>query len=521
MNDRFSADDSPRRGASAPVRGPWPVDLAHTRAFRIGDVEVRPPTREVLRGSRREVLEPKVMEVLVILASSDGAILTRDDLITACWDGRAVSDDAISRVISRLRALGRELGGFTVETITKVGYRLVSDDGPAASPPEAPDRRRFILAGAAIAGAGIAGLVAWRRTDVQPMSADAQLLLQKGLTTLQNNDIIEAPDPGTSLQAIAFLTEATEADPNSAVAWGALAVAYSVRKRAVPPAERPGLDVRGRAAAANALKIDPREARAIAALRLLDRIYRNWTRAEPANRQAYEKVPEVAILPAIMSNFHGNVGRWREAARYTKSIDRNKFVIPGVDWRLLNDLWASGELAAADKELEFAARRWPQHARVWRARVNYLMYSGRPADVLRLLREPADIPVELTKDYLTTLRMTAEALTGQLPPQAAVTGSLDYLRERPAAALDAAQACVALGSQETAFDILEGYYFGKGEWRGVAPIGGDEDRITSPLFQPVMAPLWRDRRFDPLLDRIGLNTYWREAGVEPDFRRVA
>ena len=103
-----------------------PVDLAHSRDFRIGEAEIRPATREVVQGECRELLEPRVMEVLVVLARAGGAILSRDDLIEACWDGRAVTDDAINRVICRLRALSRTFPSVHVETITKVGYRLVT-----------------------------------------------------------------------------------------------------------------------------------------------------------------------------------------------------------------------------------------------------------------------------------------------------------------------------------------------------------------------------------------------------------
>jgi len=81
----------------------------------------------MVRGEQHEVLEPLVMQVLVALASAAGETLSRDDLIAACWGGRAVTDDALNRVMSRLRALARRFGGFHVETITKVGYRLVTD----------------------------------------------------------------------------------------------------------------------------------------------------------------------------------------------------------------------------------------------------------------------------------------------------------------------------------------------------------------------------------------------------------
>ena len=127
MNDRFSADDLPTRPGSTPGPGPWPIDLAHIRPFRIGDVEVRPATRETVRGDQRELLEPLVMQVLIALASARHEILSRDDLINACWGGRAVTDDAVNRVVSRLRALARAFETFDVETITKVGYRLVGN----------------------------------------------------------------------------------------------------------------------------------------------------------------------------------------------------------------------------------------------------------------------------------------------------------------------------------------------------------------------------------------------------------
>jgi hypothetical protein len=33
-----------------------------------------------------------------------------------------------------------------------------------------------------------------------------------------------------------------------------------------------------------------------------------------------------------------------------------------------------------------------------------------------------------------------------------------------------------------------------------------------------MRGIWRDAEFDRLLERIGLNAYWRESGTRPDFR---
>ena len=88
MNDRFSTDDLPRRPGPAPQRSPWPIDLAHSRPFSIGDVEVRPASREVVRGDQRDTLEPLVMQVLVLLASARGETFSRDAKSRAAsWAG--------------------------------------------------------------------------------------------------------------------------------------------------------------------------------------------------------------------------------------------------------------------------------------------------------------------------------------------------------------------------------------------------------------------------------------------------
>ena len=78
----------------------------------------------------------------------------------------------------------------------------------------------------------------------------------------------------------------------------------------------------------------------------------------------------------------------------------------------------------------------------------------------------------------------------------------------------------ALGTLDETFQILDGYYFNQGRWAQVAPAAGDPDRITQPLFLPPMKAAWADRRFGRLLQRLGLEDYWRQSGTIPDFRRT-
>lgn len=126
------------------------IDLAHEARFTLGAMEVRPPTREVVVAGGSAVIEPRVMQVLIALARRRGQVVSRDDLIVACWGGRAVGEDAINRCIQAIRRLADTHGGFAVTTVVRVGYRLDEAHGAVgeASPrPIAPapglERRRL------------------------------------------------------------------------------------------------------------------------------------------------------------------------------------------------------------------------------------------------------------------------------------------------------------------------------------------------------------------------------------------
>jgi predicted ATPase/DNA-binding winged helix-turn-helix (wHTH) protein len=110
------------------------LDLALEERFWLADLEVRPPTREVVSGRRSRALEPRIMQVLVVLARRRGEVVSRDQLIELCWEGRSVGDDAIARCIAAIRRLAETYGGFSVQTVARVGYRLSEISPPAVQP---------------------------------------------------------------------------------------------------------------------------------------------------------------------------------------------------------------------------------------------------------------------------------------------------------------------------------------------------------------------------------------------------
>jgi TolB-like protein/DNA-binding winged helix-turn-helix (wHTH) protein/Tfp pilus assembly protein PilF len=108
------------------------IDLAATPDFLVGEACVRPSTREIEARGQRVAIEPRVMQVLVLLAERRGETVSRDDMIARCWDGVVVGEDAIQRCIGRLRKVAEITGGFEIETLSRIGYRLQELPAPGA-----------------------------------------------------------------------------------------------------------------------------------------------------------------------------------------------------------------------------------------------------------------------------------------------------------------------------------------------------------------------------------------------------
>jgi tetratricopeptide (TPR) repeat protein len=387
-----------------------------------------------------------------------------------------------------------------------------------SAPGVALNRRLMLIGGSALATVAAGSLATWRSFGPSQPSAEAQLLLEKGTDALQSNDAFDPNNPAAAAQAIAILTNATRVAPDFATAWGALAMAYAVRKKGAAPPERAGFDSRSRSAAKHALALDSREPRAIGALRMLDPVYGNWLAAERADREALKVQPRMPLLLFLLADVLGNVGRWNEAAALSRKFDRKKFLIAGADRQVIINLWSAGDLPGADDAMRLAVEHWPQHPQIWRTRLHYLMYSGRALDALDLLHDQSERPPGTSDKFVQAMQATATALAKQGEATAAVVRNIALLKTDPAAVFVAAHAATALADTQTALALLRGYYFEEGDWSMLVPVGGDQDRQTAPLFQPPMRNLWHDPVFDALLQRIGLSTYWQRSGTKPDFR---
>jgi DNA-binding response OmpR family regulator len=88
-----------------------------------GDVQLDSSRRVASRAGRPLALNPKEFAVLELLLSTDGAVVSAEEILERVWDERADPfSQAVKTTISRLRA---KLGDpQVIETLAKSGYRI-------------------------------------------------------------------------------------------------------------------------------------------------------------------------------------------------------------------------------------------------------------------------------------------------------------------------------------------------------------------------------------------------------------
>jgi len=106
-----------------------------TNDFRVGPWTVRPSLNIVSQNGTVSRLEPKVMQVLVCLASHPDSAVTKEEILKAVWPETFVSDDVLVRSVSELRRVFDDNAREPrfIETIPKRGYRLIAEVTPMDS----------------------------------------------------------------------------------------------------------------------------------------------------------------------------------------------------------------------------------------------------------------------------------------------------------------------------------------------------------------------------------------------------
>lgn len=442
----------------------------------LGLARAEPGLLKLSGPNGRRTLEPRVMLVLVELLRAGGETVSRDMLAERCWNGRAVSEDALNRAVAKLRRDVRAVAGdaLALETIRRVGYRLhLTESVPPAT----------------------------TYSDTVAPAID--------LETRALGAMFEGTAEGTST-AIRYLQEAVRQRPSDGPTWGSLAMAY-VLSLPFAEADRLLVAARARESAVRAQTLRQDEGRSLAALASLEPTFGAWTDKDARLQNALSIAPP-GTAPLIFQRvlFLASVGLMAEVLRLIEPLAKAAPLVPWIQSARVHALAATGN---ADMALEVSAAalaRWPRARLVWLTHFHLLLVNGRSSIALEATR---DLPEDgLTRQERTLAIGLAEASAA--PDATRRRQVLDaYQAQFSVSQTLAEQAILAaaqLGDVDRAYALLGRLY------REDLPLGHGSvafpkiglvhphERSTALLFLQPMRAVREDRRFNQVLEAIGL-----------------
>lgn len=176
--------------------------------YRFGPFVLDRGSYRLTRDGEPIALPPKVIDLLFLLASQPGELVTKDGILQALWPDVAVTDNAITQVVSDLRQALRDDSASPkyVQTVPRRGYRFIAD--VEAITPTPTRSAGETSAPAAPRARAIAVL------EFQNVSSDAEFAwLSTGLAETVTNDlraigdlrvidrVLVAPPSGSAVEA--------------------------------------------------------------------------------------------------------------------------------------------------------------------------------------------------------------------------------------------------------------------------------------------------------------------------------
>lgn len=94
-----------------------------------GDYTLDVQTRELRRGLDTVAVQPQVLDLLLFLIANRDHVVSKDQLVDAIWQGRAISDSALTTRINAARTAVGDSGKDqrVIRTIARRGFRFVAD----------------------------------------------------------------------------------------------------------------------------------------------------------------------------------------------------------------------------------------------------------------------------------------------------------------------------------------------------------------------------------------------------------
>ena len=232
--------------------------------YRFGPFELDSSRRQLNRGADTVFLPDRTLDVLLLLVSQTGHIVSKQDIFEGAWHDVAVSDNSIVQAIAGLRkVLGTQPHGAPyIETAVRRGYRFVApvERAQAQTRNVALDavldpHRAFIDGRAALETLDRDAVVRARDAFEQALRASPDLapahigIANASVMLFESARFDGARDPAILRQAEHHAREACRLDPASGDPWSTLAFVLSLQ----------GNSRDAVAAAHNAISLEPND----------------------------------------------------------------------------------------------------------------------------------------------------------------------------------------------------------------------------------------------------------------------
>jgi len=108
--------------------------------YRFANLTLDDAQRLLIRDGMPVPVEPQVFDLLVLLAGNAGRVVTKDEIVDVVWDGRIVSESAISaRIAAARKAVGDDgKRQAVIRTVARRGLQMVANVACDTPQPAAP-----------------------------------------------------------------------------------------------------------------------------------------------------------------------------------------------------------------------------------------------------------------------------------------------------------------------------------------------------------------------------------------------
>ena len=115
-------------------------------SYQFDDIVVDPAAFRLIKSGEAVHIEPKALQILILLLQHPGELVTKQDLLSEVWAGVAVTENALTRAIAQLRkTLGDDADAPRyVETVPTRGYRFIGML-PQPTPPRPISWKPFVI----------------------------------------------------------------------------------------------------------------------------------------------------------------------------------------------------------------------------------------------------------------------------------------------------------------------------------------------------------------------------------------